>query len=154
MHPEWNKMVEAVWHLNFMPTELTSQILNYTKSQTSGNIKSKISITSLLVIPGQLPARVVPCGHAPCGFRAGHWRGGTGRAASLTTGVHCAGVGGAWQTGLVSDQQIPLPVYQWEHATESPLQHGEQGAGGGDRSFLVIQGFADIFKSWIPLTVK
>lgn len=62
------------------------------------------------MIPGQLPARVIPCGCAS--LRAGHGRGRTRRAASLTAGVHCARAGGARQTGLLSNQQIPLPVYQ------------------------------------------
>lgn len=91
--------------------------------------------------PGVLPAWVLPSGSSRAGWggvsgsrnRGWSWR----RAAPLQAGVHCPGAGGSRPTGLLTNQQIPLPPHQREHATPSPLQHGETaGREAGRRRMM------------------
>ncbi len=86
---------------------------------------------------GVLPARVLPSCSSGAGWggvsgsrdRGWSWR----RAAPLQAGVHCPGAGGSRPTGLLTNQQIPLPPHQREHAAPSPLQHGETAERQGGR---------------------
>lgn len=110
-----------------MEIQLTKVLALYMCLLTAGGCV-KVTISTLYP-PGILPAWILPGASG----RAG-WRGVCVScwccrpwcwAASLQAGVHCAGTGNTRPSGLLANQQIPLPLHQREHAAASSLQHGE-----------------------------
>lgn len=98
-----------------------------------------LNIIFLDTPPGVFPARVLSGGSCWAGW-GGLRHSRTGglswwRAAPLQAGVHRAGAGSSRPTGLLSNQQVPLPLHQWEHATPSSLQHGEAAERWNEKGY-------------------
>lgn len=116
-------------------------------------------MTHLAWFPGVFPTRVLSRGSS----WAGCWglRPSRGRslpwwwAAPLQAGVHRAGAGGSGSTGLLANQQIPLPLHQREHAAPCSLQHGEAAQWLNRHGELAYDSHVDFgFSSLTQLTVK